>query len=75
MVADVDVDGGIATVSMIKGAEGEAVFVEADVSQATDVEAMVGKVIETYNRLDCAFNNAGIAGPIGVATAEYSEEA
>ena len=75
VVTDVDVDGGIATVSMIKGAEGEAVFVEADVSQAADVEAMVSKVIETYDRLDCAFNNAGIAGPIGVATAEYSEEA
>jgi len=74
VVADMDVEGGKSTASMIKDVEGEAVFVQADVSQAADVKAMVKKVIETYGRLDCAFNNAGIAGPIGVATAEYSEE-
>jgi len=75
VVADIDVDGGQATASMIENVEGEAVFVEVDVSRAADVEAMVSQVIETYGRLDCAFNNAGITGPIGVAAAEYPEEA
>jgi NAD(P)-dependent dehydrogenase (short-subunit alcohol dehydrogenase family) len=30
------------------------------VSQEADVEALVKKTVETYGRLDCAFNNAGI---------------
>ncbi len=51
----------------------EALFVEADVSNAHDVEAMVAKAVEVYGRLDCAYNNAGIAGD-WVTTANYSDE-
>ena len=40
---------------------------------------MVQAVVGTYGRLDCAFNNAGIAGwqvdAVGKKTAEWSEEA
>ena len=35
---------------------------QADVSQAADVEALINTAVETYGRLDCAHNNAGIAG-------------
>ena len=38
---------------------GEAIWIEADVSQAAQVAAMVGQVIDAYGRLDFAFNNAG----------------
>jgi NAD(P)-dependent dehydrogenase (short-subunit alcohol dehydrogenase family) len=62
VVVDVVVDGGEATVKTIKEADGDAVFVKADVSQAAEVEAMVNKTVETHGRLDCAFNNAGIEG-------------
>jgi NAD(P)-dependent dehydrogenase (short-subunit alcohol dehydrogenase family) len=62
VVADIVVDGGEETVRMIKEADGDAVFVKTDVSQAAEVEAMVNKTVETYGRLDCAFNNAGIEG-------------
>jgi NAD(P)-dependent dehydrogenase (short-subunit alcohol dehydrogenase family) len=75
VVADIEVDGGQATARMIEAAEGEAVFVEVDVSQAAAVKAMVSQAIETYGRLDCAFNNAGILGSMGAATADYPEEA
>jgi len=34
--------------------------VKADVSKREEVEAMTHKAVETYGRLDCAFNNAGI---------------
>ena len=34
----------------------------ADVSLTRQVEMIVGKTVEMYGRLDCAFNNAGIEG-------------
>ena len=53
---------GKETVELIRGAGGEGLFVKADVSRATDVEAMVGKTVEKFGRLDVAFNNAGVEG-------------
>lgn len=49
---------------MIKRTGGEAVFVRADVSNAAEVEAVIMRAVETYGRLDCALNNAGIAGDV-----------
>lgn len=72
IVADISVEGGEETVKMVKDSGGEASFVKCDVSVAKDVEAMVGETIDTYGRLDCAHNNAGIEGPMGPA-AELSE--
>ena len=62
VVSDIVVEGGQETVQQIEAAGGEAIFVKADVSQAADVEALVTQTVETYGRLDCAFNNAGIEG-------------
>ena len=59
---DVDVDGGRETVSEIEAAGGEATFVEADVTDESDVEEMVAAAVDSYGGLDCAFNNAGIEG-------------
>jgi NAD(P)-dependent dehydrogenase (short-subunit alcohol dehydrogenase family) len=74
IVADVVVNGGEETVGMIKKAGGEAIFVKADVSRATEVEALINKAVATYGRLDCAYNNAGIEGAMFVSTADYTEE-
>ncbi|PSN14911.1 short chain dehydrogenase [filamentous cyanobacterium CCT1] len=52
-------DRGEETVQQIKAAGGTATFVQADVTQAADVEAMVQKTLDAYGRLDYAFNNAG----------------
>jgi NAD(P)-dependent dehydrogenase (short-subunit alcohol dehydrogenase family) len=62
VVADVTVEGGEETVALIKKAGGEAIFVKTDVSKAAEVEALVQTTVATYGRLDCAHNNAGIAG-------------
>ena len=62
VVSDIVVEGGQETVQQIEAAGGEAIFVKADVSQAADVEALITQTVETYGRLDCAFNNAGIEG-------------
>ena len=62
MIADYVPDSAAKTVSMIKEGGGTADCVAADVSVAAQVETMVAKTVETYGRLDCAFNNAGIEG-------------
>jgi NAD(P)-dependent dehydrogenase (short-subunit alcohol dehydrogenase family) len=72
VVADIVVTGGEETVQLIQAAGGEATFVKADMANASDIEAMVQKVIATYGRLDCAHNNAGIEGATG-RTADYNE--
>ncbi|MEH2398742.1 SDR family oxidoreductase [Nostoc sp.] len=53
---------GEETVNLIKQAGSEALFVKTDVAQVSQVEALVSKTVETYGRLDFAFNNAGIDG-------------
>ena len=53
---------GEAVASGIRDAGGNAMWIQTDVTQAVQVEAMVKRVIETYGRLDCAFNNAGSGG-------------
>jgi NAD(P)-dependent dehydrogenase (short-subunit alcohol dehydrogenase family) len=73
-VADVSVEGGEETVSLVKKAGGDALFVKADVSKASEVEALVARVVQTYGRLDCAFNNAGIEGAAGTIP-DYPEDA
>ena len=74
VAADVTVAGGEETVRLIQAAGGEAIFVKTDVSKAAEVEALIKKVVQTYGRLDCAFNNAGIEGQMGKRTADSSEE-
>src|SRR5215471_15735212 len=74
MVADYVPEGGERTVKMIREAGSKATFVPTDVSVAKQVEAMVAKTLETYGRLDCAFNNAGIEGRFMESTVECSEE-
>lgn len=64
VIDDISIKGGEETLRMIKSIGGEAIFVKADVSKANEVEALVQKTIETYGRLDCAFNNAGIGEPL-----------
>ena len=73
VVADVNVDGGEQTVRLIQDTGGEATFVRADVANSSDVSAMVSHAVQTYNRLDCAFNNAGVSGGPG-RVHEYTEE-
>jgi NAD(P)-dependent dehydrogenase (short-subunit alcohol dehydrogenase family) len=52
---------------------GEAHFVRADVSRAADIEALVKAAVDKYGRIDCAVNNAGIAGPRLTPLADVTE--
>jgi NAD(P)-dependent dehydrogenase (short-subunit alcohol dehydrogenase family) len=62
IVADVDEEKGEQTVALIRVQGGEAVFIRANVANPADVEGMVARAIQTWGRLDFAFNNAGIDG-------------
>ncbi|MGA8274107.1 MAG: SDR family oxidoreductase [Candidatus Sulfotelmatobacter sp.] len=53
---------GKETVELIHAAGGEGWFVKTDVSMASEVDALIQKVVEKFGRLDVAFNNAGIEG-------------
>src|SRR5215475_14460110 len=74
IIADTNEDGGHQTVHLITEQGGEAIFVRTDVSQAIEVQALISKAVETYGRLDCAHNNAGISGGRSARTAEYPED-
>ena len=50
VIADLNVLGGEQTVHLIQETGGEAIFVEADVSKADSVEAMVDRTVENYGR-------------------------
>lgn len=73
VVAARRVDQGARVVQRIVAAGGEALFVQADVSRAGDVERMVAATLERFGRLDCAVNNAGIAGPRFTPIADVTE--
>lgn len=62
MVSDINAEGVEETAKMIGKAGGEAAFLKADIAEQAEVEALVAKTIETFGRLDCACNNAGIEG-------------
>ena len=51
----------------------EVLFVKCDVSKSNEVKEMIEKTIETFGRLDYAFNNAGIEGATAT-THECTEE-
>ena len=57
----------------IVAAGGQALHVRADVARAADVEAMVAATLDRFGRLDCAVNNAGIAGPMRTPVADVDE--
>ena len=73
MIADYVPEGALKTVAMIKEAGGTADCLAADVSVTKQVEMMVAKTVETYGRIDGAFNNAGIEGKMA-GTIDTSEE-
>ena len=58
VVDDVNAAIGTATVSAIIDAGGDALFVNADVSDATEAERLITKAVDTYGTVDILVNNA-----------------
>lgn len=59
-VVDIDRKGGEQTVELIKQKGGEALFIEVDVSRASEVKMSIEKTVGTFGKLDILFNNAGV---------------
>ncbi|MCR8633278.1 SDR family NAD(P)-dependent oxidoreductase [Paenibacillus radicis (ex Xue et al. 2023)] len=62
IVNDLMEEKGRETVELIKQAGGNAIFIQADVTDPESVKAMVDQVIAAYGRIDVLFNNAGVSG-------------
>ena len=74
VVTDISEQGNRETANMIEEeSSGRALAVKCDVSKVKDVKSALDKTIETFGRLDIAFNNAGIEYTIKPA-AEVTEE-
>jgi NAD(P)-dependent dehydrogenase (short-subunit alcohol dehydrogenase family) len=78
-VADYAADAAAATVALVNAGGGQAITLTGDVSRPRDVRTMLDDTLAVFGRLDCAFNNAGIAGwhvdAAGKKTAEWSDDA
>jgi NAD(P)-dependent dehydrogenase (short-subunit alcohol dehydrogenase family) len=66
VLADLQEEAGAETARMVAGLGAQAHFIRVDVAKFTDAQAMVAEAVESYGRLDCAFNNAGIDGRGGL---------
>lgn len=53
-------DVGDAAVAGIRAAGGDAHFIQADATQEQDIAGLVAEVMNSFGRLDAAFNNAGL---------------
>ena len=73
VVADVDTSSGEKTTNAVIETGAEAVFVQTDVANGEEVENMITQAVTVYGRLDCACNNAGIAG-VQARTVDCTEE-
>ena len=61
-VSDVIVEDGERTVAEIVAAGGQAIFVQADISQEAEVKNLIDTTVATYGGLDILVNNAGVGG-------------
>lgn len=74
VVADLSEQGNRETARMIEEVGGRALAVRCDVSREEDVKAALEQAVETFGRLDFAFNNAGVEQPLA-PVADLTEEA
>ncbi len=76
-VADRAEETAAETVALINAAGGQAIAIGGDVTKEADVAATVARTVSAFGRIDCAFNNAGVAtravGPAGQRTHELSQ--
>jgi NAD(P)-dependent dehydrogenase (short-subunit alcohol dehydrogenase family) len=77
-VADAVEAAAAETVALVNKAGGQAIALTGDVTDSAVVTSMVGAVVSAYGGIDCAFNNAGIAGyqvdAAGKKTHEWADE-
>jgi NAD(P)-dependent dehydrogenase (short-subunit alcohol dehydrogenase family) len=60
VAADISAEHSQETARLITEAGGQALAVTCDVLRSTDIQAALAMTIDTFGRLDYAFNNAGV---------------
>jgi NAD(P)-dependent dehydrogenase (short-subunit alcohol dehydrogenase family) len=60
VIANRSAASGQAAVREIRQSSGQAVFVQTDISQETEIKNLIEGIVKIYGKLDCAVNNAGI---------------
>jgi NAD(P)-dependent dehydrogenase (short-subunit alcohol dehydrogenase family) len=60
--------------NLIRNSGAECLFVRSDVASETDVRSLIQKTVESYGRLDIAFNNAGLEGSLKPLHAQSIED-
>jgi NAD(P)-dependent dehydrogenase (short-subunit alcohol dehydrogenase family) len=62
VIAGRNEERGEEAASVIRKDAGEAIYVKTDVSKSSDVVNLIGRTVDEFGRLDCAFNCGGIDG-------------
>lgn len=73
-IADQQTEIGMQTADEIRALGRKSLFVRCDVSDVSSVDSMVAEVVDSFGRLDIAFNNAGISGSEGASTDDVALE-
>lgn len=72
-LVDISSEGNKETARLIEEIGGRALSLDCDVTDEHQVKAAIEQVVDTFGRLDAAFNNAGIEHGL-IATADITEE-
>lgn len=72
VTVDIDMAAAEKTAAEIRALGGQALAVQADVSQSAQVQAYVQQTLDRFGRIDCFFNNAGTEGRLA-PLAEFDE--
>jgi NAD(P)-dependent dehydrogenase (short-subunit alcohol dehydrogenase family) len=63
VIADINLEGAQATADAITAAGGQAIPVQVDISDESQVEAMIKAAVSEYGRLDIVHANAALTAP------------
>ena len=76
-VSDWKPELGDETITLVKKAGGEAIFIRTDVSESADVQNLVRTTVTTYGRIDILYNNAGVgfSSPLSMSDVINTPEA
>jgi NAD(P)-dependent dehydrogenase (short-subunit alcohol dehydrogenase family) len=74
VLADVAEEAGKKIEQQIQAMRNEVIFVSCNIAKKEDVQHLMATTIETFGRIDCAVNCAGIAGKHTALLHEYPEE-
>lgn len=74
IVANRHLETGKATVEAIVEAGGQADAFATDITDASQVEALIDQIVANFGRLDIAFNNAGNFGKVALLSEQKSDD-